>query len=62
MGAFLTDKQFFIPFTLFYLLEVGILDVVILWSTLLLSLLLTSERILLLRTCLSTLCTLIHLL
>ena len=47
---------------LFHLLEVGILDVVILWSTLLLSLLLASERILLLRTCLSTLCTLVHLL
>ena len=46
---------------LFYLLEVSVLDVVILWSTLLLSLLLTSEGIVP-RTSLSTLGTLIHLL
>ena len=47
--------------SLFDLLKVGILDVVILWSTLLLSLLLTSKGVVL-RTGLSALCALIHLL
>ena len=43
------------------LLEVGVLDVFILWSALLLSLLLTSEGVVL-RTSLSTLGALVHLL
>jgi hypothetical protein len=47
--------------TLLHLLKVGVLDVVIFWSALLLSLLLTSEGVVL-RTSLGSLSTLIHLL